>query len=100
MSLDLNINFLSIEAIFTACLLSVLSTLILSKNSKVNHFGKLRYPLLAIGNVLSLVSYFLLIGIDKIGGILWFIITGLPTFYLYYAMFASLKSELEKRFER
>jgi len=100
MSLDPNINFLSTEAILTAYLFSVLSTLILSKNSKVNHYGKLKYPVLAFGNVLSLVSYFFLVGTNMVGGVLWFIITGLPTFYLYYMMFASLKSEMEKVFER
>jgi len=100
MSLDINFNPLSIEAIFTAYLLSFISILILSRNRKLENIGKTKYPLLILGSLLNMVSYIFLAKIHMFLVIVWYAIVGLPTFYLYHSMFACLKNELREKWER
>jgi len=100
MSLSINFNPLTAEAIFTAYLLSFISMLILSKNRKLEHIGKIKYPLLILGSLLNMVSYIFLAKIHTLLVVLWYAIVGLPAFYLYYSMFACLKNELREKWER
>ncbi|MEM0358018.1 MAG: hypothetical protein QXL77_06570 [Candidatus Bathyarchaeia archaeon] len=100
MVIEINFNPLSIEAIFTACLLSFLSTLILSRNRKLEQVGRNKNPLLVLSYLLNIASYFFLARINVFMVIIWYLIVGLPTFYLYYTMFLCLKNELKEKWER
>ncbi|MEM2704737.1 MAG: hypothetical protein QXR45_16450 [Candidatus Bathyarchaeia archaeon] len=97
MVLNINFNPLSIEAIITACLLSLLSTLILSKNKKLEQAGRNKNPILILKFLLNMASYFFFAKINVFMVTIWYAIVGLPTFYLYYTMFICLKNELKER---
>jgi len=92
---DFYFDPLSSLAIITACIISGLSTLILSKNSALNHYGQLRYPILALTYFLCMASYLAFATTHLLLMIVWYFIVGSPTFYLHYEMFRHLKKEVK-----